>query len=350
MAHATGDRTGWDTIVDMLKPRLEHTLREHGGRVIFAIPALGDALKYAVRRFGAKPFANAVLVGGGYAKFPRRWFRPGTVGDRLQRLANEAVDEFAQAIAKQGLDASPEELEGTIDQVMARLRGKADGETPEGREIVEMVIVQTMKEGDLVRRESHHRNCVDLPPLVLADSFRDQRGQQRERKKPNPALREMPRDHAKAQGIPEHVDCMPIFETEKTKQAPAAKTGGKQKKPAEIIAELTDSERKKLLDKLKALTPEERAHVMHEFEERLTSVEELRGVLALSDATSLPEAVGLLKDKFQERVEGALRWVGGRAQAAEDNLRAAAAQSAQGLAAARQQLAGVKARLRAKLG
>lgn len=303
----TGERSFGDKVLDTFRPKIDQIIQQYAGRIVFAIPALGDLLKYAVHQVGGGAFSNAVLFGGGWANVPRSMFRVGPAGDSLYRLANEILDELAQAVARTGRELSEEELVGNIEQIVGRLTRREESKGEEAMQKQEGYL-WTRREGDEQVQDFHHSDCVRLPPLTTEEDFIGKGGKKGKRGRSNPELRKMSLASAHAQGVRQCGTCKPLFEAAAKPEKEISQP--KKKKPLEITVELTQAERDDLLDWLERLTPARCKRVMSEFEKRLTSVEELRGLLAYPTHTDPKKdlryrAVEQLKDVVQERVEKA---------------------------------------------
>lgn len=309
MPHEAGPRSAADVALDMFKPFVESAIREHSGSVILWVPLLGDGLKYAIRLLGRKPVAGLAKASGGFFRPPRSWFPSGEMGNQMHRLAHEALGELGQAIAHTAEEISDEELETTIDRSIQKLLARFGGHVGDGAEAGGSqpmatdpeVVVWKQGAAGAETHEAHHPSCVALPPATVEETLPAQGGKPPKKiQKPNPALRKIPRSHAKAQGIGEHGACMAIFAPQAP--SPATPTTGGKKKPLEIMGELTDPEHAELMSWMQALTAKKRKYVNHEFEARLTSVAELREILRHPAPLRLA-AVGKLKDVVMEKFE-----------------------------------------------
>lgn len=317
MAEERKGRSAVELLFDTLKPRIERTVREYGGRVAFALPGIGDALIAALSAMGPAAFGEVMMAAGGVAHIPRSYFSEGQIGNALHDLTNEIIDELGQAIAHEGEEVTPDRAAGLIERIIGRRAGTTSA-AGGGREMEQEGFVATKdRAGNIVPPVFHHQNCVELPPIMVTGKAKSGGKGGKPSMKPNPALRKMPRSHAKAQGIAEHAECMKIFDAAAPKDK--EKSAGR-KKPLEIIGELTDVERTELQTWLTGLGKTKRAYVMSEFEKRLTSVEELRALLTFPDALRYG-AVELFKDMIQERVEKMKKWGGEQFTGARDEIR-----------------------------
>ncbi|GEM_PF-6367508 len=311
MPHIAGPRSPADVALDMFKPFVESALRDHAGSFLMWLPFVGDGLKYAIRTLGRAPVATFAKASSGLFKPPRSWFPSGEMGDQMQRLTHEALGELGQAIAHTAEDISDEDLETRIDetvrQLAARLTGKSGGDPSHGgtNPMDPDVIVWKQGVAGAETYSAHHPSCALLPQTTIEETLPVGGGHPgkppKKVQKMNPALRKIPRSHAKAQGIHEHGACMKIFVAQAQAEKPAA-TG--KKKPLEIMAELTKKEHAELMTWMSGLTSKQKKYVNHEFEERLTSVAELREILRHPIPLRLA-AVGKLKDKVMEKFEKA---------------------------------------------
>lgn len=310
MPHEAGPRSAADVALDMFKPFVESAIREHSGSVILWVPAVGDGLKYAIRVLGRKPVAGLAKASGGFFRPPRSWFPSGEAGNQMYRLAHEALGELGQAIAHTAEEIPDEELDNRIDHAIKKLLTRfgsnaggvveAGGSTPMTADPEVIVLKQGAAGAETY--EAHHSSCVALPPATVEETLPAQGGKPPKKiQKPNPALRKIPRSHAKAQGIVEHGVCMAIFAPQALLPDKSATAG--KKKPLEIMGELTDAEHAELMSWIQTgLTPQQRDYVDHEFEARLTSVAELREILRHPAPVRLA-AVGKLKDMAMEKFE-----------------------------------------------
>ncbi len=346
MSHEPGKR-GWaDRLIDTLQLKIEEGIREQGGSVAFLVPGLGHLLALAVQTVGPERFRDLALYGGGFLELPRRIFPIGQTGDKAHRLANNAFNEFFKSLAATPGKLSSTEVGSRFDAILAQLgistKDAKGGATMEGEQVVVVV-----PRANPDQAQAHHPSCVAIPPRTILDQWQDRQGRQQSREKPNPAYTflAIPRSDAEAQGVNKHADCFQIFETAasaKKKSAP------KKERPLAILQQLDPAEKNEFNVWLQGLAPDQRTRLFHELEQRLTSVEELKGLLAVPRAQRY-EAVIMFTDRFQERAEEAGNWALGQARSGVAELRAATQAAAQTVEDTTQRLRAWHQRLKARL-